>query len=80
MIVSKFLPMTALADLLIGDSTLVLYFSGSRTRSPSSAIVPIFQNLSLFSVYVESIFEYCGNDTIKQDINCFKALESWMLI
>ena len=40
--------MAALADLLIGDSALLLYFSESRTRSRNSTIVPIFQNLSLF--------------------------------
>ena len=40
--------MTILADLLIGDSTLLLYFSESRIKSPNSTIVPIFQNLPLF--------------------------------
>ena len=46
--------MTVLADLLIGDSALLPYFSESRTRSQNSTIVPIFQNLSLFT----SVF-YC---------------------
>ena len=40
--------MTALADRLIGDSALLLYFSQSRTKSRNSTIEPIFQNLSLF--------------------------------
>ena len=39
--------MTALADLLIGDLALLLYFSESRKKSQNSAIVPIFQNLLL---------------------------------
>ena len=47
-LVVRFLLMTALADLLIGDSALLLYFSESRTRSRNSTAVPIFQNLSLF--------------------------------
>ena len=38
----------SLADLLIGDSALLLYFSESRTKSRNSTTVPIFQNLSLF--------------------------------
>ena len=50
----KFILMTALVDLLIGDSPLLLYFSESRTSSRKSTTVPIFQNLSLFM----SIF-YC---------------------
>ena len=33
-----------LADLLTGDSTLLLYFSESRARSQNSTLVPIFQN------------------------------------
>ena len=40
--------MTALADLLIRESALLLYFSESRTRGRNSTIVPIFHNLSLF--------------------------------
>ena len=40
--------MTALADLLIGDSALLLYFRESRKRSRNSTIAPTFQNLSLF--------------------------------
>ena len=51
---AKFLLMTALLDVLIGDSALLLYFSKSRTRSRNSIIVPISQNLSLFM----SVF-YC---------------------
>ena len=47
-LVVRFQLMTALADLLIGDSALLLYFSESRTRSRNSIIVPIFQNMSLF--------------------------------
>ena len=45
---SKVPLMTALVDLLIGDSALLLYFSESRARSQKSTIVPIFQNLLLF--------------------------------
>ena len=57
-----------LADLLIGDSVLPLYFSESRTRNQNSTIVPIFQNLLLFRFvfyYVSQkyFFEYCGNDS-----------------
>ena len=55
--------MTALA----GDSVLLLYFSESRARSRNSTKVPNFENLLLFmSVFyceVESIFNYCGNDS-----------------
>ena len=53
-LVVRFLLITALADLLIGDSALLLYFSESRTRSRKFTIVPIFQNFSLFM----SVF-YC---------------------
>ena len=35
--------MTAVADLLIGDSALLLYFSKSWKRSRKSTIVPIFR-------------------------------------
>ena len=35
--------MTAVADLLIGDSALLLYFSKSWKRSQKSTIVPIFR-------------------------------------
>ena len=38
---------TALTDLLIDHSALLLYFSESNTSSRHSTIVPIFQNLSL---------------------------------
>ena len=60
--------MTALADLLKGDSALLLYFSESRTRSRNSTLVHIFHNLSLFmSVFYcvsRTYFrEYCGNDS-----------------
>ena len=51
-----FLLMSALADLLIDDSALLLYFNESRTRSRNFTVVPIFQNLSLFM----SVF-YCAN-------------------
>ena len=49
-----FLLMTTLVELLTVDSALLLYFSESRTRSQSSTIVHIFQNLLLFM----SVF-YC---------------------
>ena len=45
-LVARFLLMTALVDLLIVDSALLLYFSESRTRSRNSTMLPIFQNLS----------------------------------
>ena len=72
--------MTALADLLIGNSALLLYFSESRTRSRNSTLVPIFQNLSLFTfvfycvsrTYFESIVAMIVR--IKQDDNFFKTL------
>ena len=48
----------SLADLLIGDSALLLYFSESGTRSRNSTFVPIFQNLLLFM----SVF-YCVSRT-----------------
>ena len=72
----RFLLMTALADLLIGDSALLLYFSESRTRSQNSTIVPIFQNLSLFmsvllcksKVFLSIVAMIV---MIKQDDNCF---------
>ena len=35
--------MTAVADLLIGDSALLLYFSKSWKRSRKSTIAPIFR-------------------------------------
>ena len=35
--------MNAVADLLIGDSALLLYFSKSWKRSRKSTIVPIFR-------------------------------------
>ena len=68
--------MTALADLLIGDSALLLYFSESRTRSRNSTIVPIFQNLSLFmsvllcksKVFLSIVAMIV---MIKQDDDCF---------
>ena len=40
--------MNALADLLIGDSALLLYPRESKTGSQNCTKVPIFQNLSLF--------------------------------
>ena len=39
---SKFLVMTALEDLLIGDSALLLYLSESTARSRKSTKVSIF--------------------------------------
>ena len=51
--------MTALADLLIGDSTLLLHISEFRARSQNSTIVPIFQNfLSFMSVFYWVIRQY----------------------
>ena len=47
-LVVGFLLMTALANLLIGDSALLLYFSEPMTRSQNSTIVPMFQNMSLY--------------------------------
>ena len=61
--------MTALDDLLKGDSALQLCFSEFRTRSRNSTIVPTFMNFSFFvcillcTVQVENIFEDCGNDS-----------------
>ena len=51
--------MTALADLLIGDSALLLYFSESRTRSRNSTKVPIFQNFLLFMCVLLRKYFYC---------------------
>ena len=76
LVVVSLLLMTALADLLIGDSTLLLHFSESRTRCQNSTMVPIFQNLLLvmsvllckskvFFTIVAMIVR------IKQDDNCF---------
>ena len=39
--------MALLEDLLIGDFTLLLYCSESRTRSQNSTKVPDFRNFSL---------------------------------
>lgn len=55
-IVVSFLQINALADLLTGDSALLLYFSESKTISRNYITVPIFQNLSFF-MYVF----YCVN-------------------
>ena len=41
-VVLRFLLIGALGDLLLADSTLLLYFSESRTRSRISTEVPIF--------------------------------------
>ena len=76
-LVVRFQLMTALADLLIGDSALLLYFSESKTRSRNSTIVPIFQNLLLFmSVFYCVCRKYFLSTVamtvrIKQDDNCF---------
>ena len=40
--------MTALADLLIGDSALLLYFSEPRTMNRKCTMVTNLQNLLLF--------------------------------
>ena len=53
-LVVSFLLMTASAELLVGDSALLLHFSESRTTSQNSTVVPIFQNVLLFT----SVF-YC---------------------
>ena len=76
LVVVRLLLMTALADLLIGDSTLLLYFSESRTRCRNSTIVPIFQNLLLFvcvllcksTVFLSIV---AMRVMIKQDDDCF---------
>ena len=49
---SKVTTNDSLADLLIGDSALLLYFSESRIRSRNSTIVPIFQNFVVIYVCV----------------------------
>ena len=41
------------ADLLIGDSALLLYYSESRTRSRNSTIVHISQGFVDICVYVK---------------------------
>ena len=58
-LVVTFLPMTALADLLLGDSVLLLYFSESRTRSRNFTIVPVFQNLPLFMFVFYCVSRKC---------------------
>ena len=69
--------MTILADLLIGDSTLLLYFNESRIKSRNSTIVPIFQNLPLFlSVFYRVSQKHFLSIVamivrIKQDDHCF---------
>lgn len=58
--------MNALADLLKGDSALLLCFSEFRTWSRNSTIVPnfsFFVCILLSTVQVENIFEDCGNDS-----------------
>ena len=59
-LVVRSLLMIALADVIIGDSALLLCFSESRTRSGNSTIVHIFQDLSLF---LSVFFENCGSDS-----------------
>ena len=44
------------ADLLLGDSALLLYYSESRTRSRNSTVIPIFTRF-VFSVF--SLFYIC---------------------
>ena len=69
--------MTILADLLIGDSTLLLYFSESRIKSRNSTIVPIFQNLPLFLFVFYRVSQkhflsiVAMIVRIKQDDHCF---------
>ena len=79
----RFLVMTTLADLLIGDSALLLYFREFRKRSGDSTIAPIFQNLLLFlSVLYCVTRKYLFLKTvaiivrIKQDDNCSRFLKS----
>ena len=65
--------MTALADLLIGDSALLLYFSEPRTMNRKCTMVTNLQNLLLFiSVFYRVsrfffffffFFECCDNDS-----------------
>ena len=57
--------MTALADLLISESALLLYFSESGTRSRNSTIVPFFRICRYLCLCftIESIFGYCGDDS-----------------
>ena len=47
--------LTAVADLLINDSALLLYFSTSGTRNRNLTVVPIYQNLSLFMLQLLEI-------------------------
>ena len=68
-LVVRFLLMTDLADLSIGESALLQYFSESRSRSRKSTIVPIFQNLVLFMSVFFSIVAMIVR--LKQDDNCF---------
>ena len=56
--------MTALAELLIGDSAVVLYFSESMTRNRNSTILPIFRICICFTA--KGIFEFCGNGSQDQ--------------
>ena len=79
----RFLVMTTLADLLIGDSALLLYFREFRTRSGDSTIAPIFQNLLLFTSVLYCVtWKYLFLKTvamivrIKQDDNCSEFLKS----
>ena len=79
----RFLVMTTLADLLIGDSALLLYFREFRTRSGDSTIAPIFQNLLLFTSVLYCVTrKYLFLKTvamivrIKQDDNCSEFLKS----
>ena len=82
--------MTALADLLIGDSALLLYFSEPRTRNRKCIMVTNLQNLLIFiSVFYRVsrfffFFFFLSVVTmivrIKQDDNFFKTLAILMLI
>ena len=80
MIVVMFLLMAALADLLIGDSALLLYFRESWTSSPNSAIVGHFSEFFVIYVYVllcksKVFLSFVAMVVrIKQNDNWFKAL------
>ena len=43
--------MTALVDMIIGDSALLLWFSVSRVKSRNSTKIEIFQNMLSMSAF-----------------------------
>ena len=61
--------MTALVDLLIGDSTLLLYFSESRTQREESKLYYSTHFPKFVVIYIcvlllsQKFFEYCGDDS-----------------